>query len=325
MTELLGGLLLVAMAAVGQPNAGAIPLTAECEVLFATVGEGREILTADDAFTANLSQFDRQARLKTDKDVTLVEWKQFVAQHVKAWDTAEVEVISQSLARLKERLAAYRLPLPPVIRLIRTSGEEEANAAYTRGAAIAIPPKVMRYDTKQMDRLLAHELFHIMSRHDGAVRAKLYRIIGFEVCEPIELPPSLAPRRITNPDAPLTDCTITLKAADGMTYVGAPVLYSSTKQYDAKRGGSMFQSMLFRLLVVEQKGGKWQPALHRGEAVVINPNDEQAFFDKIGKNTNYIIHPDEILADNFVRMVMADQDVPTPRVTDQMRSVLVRR
>ncbi len=325
MSELVGGLLLVAMSAVGQPTAGAIPLTADCEVLFSTVGEGREILTADDAFTASLSRFDLQARLKTDKDVTLVEWKQFVAQHVKAWDTAEVEAVSQALGRLKERLTPFRLPLPPVVRLIRTSGEEESNAAYTRAAAIAIPPKVMRYDTKQLDRLLAHELFHLLSRHDGAIRAKLYKIIGFEVCEPIELPPSLATRRITNPDAPRTDCTITLTATDGMTYVGAPVLYSSVKQYDAKKGASLFQSMLFRLLVVEQRGGRWQPVLHKGEAVVLNPNDEQAFFDKIGKNTNYIIHPDEILADNFVRMVMADQEVPTPRIIEQMRGVLTQR
>ena len=34
------------------------------------------------------------------------------------------------------------------------------------------------------------------------------------------------------------------------------------------------------------------------------PEKEPAFLDKIGKNTNYIIHPDEILADNFVRLVM---------------------
>jgi hypothetical protein len=59
--------------------------------------------------------------------------------------------------------------------------------------------------------------------------------------------------------------------------------------------------------------------------VVINPREEQAFLDKIGKNTNYIIHPDEIMADNFVRLVMADKDVPTPQIIEQMRSVLTPR
>src|SRR6476620_10263945 len=191
MTPIAGGMLLIVAFAVGQAPAEAIPLTADCEVRFASPEEGREILTADDAFSASLSRFDLQCRLKTDKEVTLADWKQFVAQQVKAWEPAEVEAVKASLGRLKEKLAPFRLPLPPTIRLIRTTGEEEANAAYTRSAAIALPPKVLKYDSMQLDRLLAHELFHILSRHDGAVREKLYQIIGFEVCEPIGLPPTL--------------------------------------------------------------------------------------------------------------------------------------
>lgn len=322
MSGFVVGLLWFAACAAGQAPAEAIRLTGDCEVRFASIEEGREILTTDDAFTASLSRFDLQARMKTDKDVTLAGWKPFVAEQVKPWDPAEIEAVSASLARLKERLSPFRLPLPPTIRLVRTTGDEEANAAYTRGAAMVLPPKVLKYDSVQLDRLLAHELFHILSRHDGAVRAKLYRIIGFEVCEPIELPPSLAPQRITNPDAPRIDCTISLVGANGKTYVGAPVLYSSTKQYDAKKGGTLFQSLLFRLLVVEQRGGRWEPVIVKGQPVVINPREEQAFLDKIGKNTNYIIHPDEIMADNFVRLVMADQGVQSPEIIEQVRTVL---
>jgi len=168
-------------------------------------------------------------------------------------------------------------------------------------------------------------LFHVMSRHDGAVRSKLYAIIGFELCEPIELPASLAPRRITNPDAPLIDCTITLTAKSGKKVTGAPVLYASTKQYDAKKGATLFQSFVFRLLVVEQRQDRRQPTLVKGEPIVINPREEPEFLTKIGKNTNYIIHPDEILADNFVRLVMKDDNVPSPQIIDQMRRVLTPR
>ena len=63
----------------------------------------------------------------------------------------------------------------------------------------------------------------------------------------------------------------------------------------------------------------------KGQPVVINPREEQAFLDKIGQNTNYIIHPDEILADNFVRLVMSDDNVPTPQIIDEMRRVLTPR
>jgi hypothetical protein len=321
MTELLCGLLLTSSCATAADE---MRLAGETVVRFASAEEGRTIVMADDAFTASLSRFDLQCRMKTDKDVTVAEWKPFVAQHVQPWEAGEIEIVSQSLERLKGRLADFRLPLPPVIYLVRTTGDEENGAAYTRGTSIILPAKVLKYDTTQLDRLLAHELFHLLSRHDGAIRARLYQIIGFELCEPIALPKMLAPRRITNPDAPLVDCTIALPGSDGKTYVGAPTLYASAKEYDAKRGASLFQSLVFRLLVVEKRGGRYEPLLVKGDPVVIDPKKEQAFLDKIGKNTNYIIHPDEILADNFVRLVMQDKDVPTPRIIEEMRRVLVR-
>ena len=298
-----------------------LPLAENSVVRFASAEEGRQILSADDPFTANLSRFDLQCRLKTDKPVTMADWKAFVATHVRPWEAAEVATVTASIERLARRLARFRLPLPPVIRLVRTTGDEEAGAAYAPGTAIILPSTVLNYDATPFDRLLLHELFHILSRHDGAVRAKLYRTIGFDVCEPIDLPVSLAPRRITNPDAPLIDCVITLAAKDGQTHTGAPVLYSAA-DYDAKRGGTLFQSLVFRLLIVEQRSGRWQPLLKNGEPAVINVKGEAAFLDKIGQNTNYVIHPDEILADNFVRLIMADQDIPTPRITEELGKVL---
>jgi len=316
-------LSFVVLAADARPQKP-IAFTPSTEIRFASPDEARQILTAKDAFTSSMSRFDLQCRLKTDKDVSLDDWKHFTAEHVRAWEANEIATVSGSLARLKTPIADLRLPLPSVIQLIRTTGDEENNAAYTRDNAIVLPKRVLSYDQTQLDRLLAHELFHLLSRHDGAVRARLYKIIGFEVCEPIEVPASLASRRVTNPDAPLVDCTIKLSAKDGATVVGAPVLYSQTKDYDAKSGKSLFQSFVFRLMVVERQreNGPWRPVLKNGQPVVTNPREEQAFLDKIGQNTNYIIHPDEILADNFVRLVLHDQNVPTPRIIDEMRRVL---
>src|SRR6476660_955620 len=129
MTAAVSGLLVVFLLAV-EPPADTLQLTPECEVRFATVEQGRQILTADDVFTAQLSRFDLQCRLKTDKDVTLVDWKQFVAEHVRDWQPSEIAAVSSSVVRLKKRLADFRLPLPPVIHIVRTTGDEESNAAY---------------------------------------------------------------------------------------------------------------------------------------------------------------------------------------------------
>lgn len=294
-------------------------------VRFATAEEGRSILAADDAFTGSLSQFDLQSRLKSGEEITLEDWKRSASAEVRDWNTDQKQPVIESLSRLSKRLAGYELPLPKEITLVHTTGQEEGHAAYTRGTAIVLPDKVLKYSPVQLDKLLAHELFHVMSRHDGALRQRLYRIIGFEVCEPIALPPSLAPRKITNPDAPLIDCTIELKSADGKVFTGAPVLYANAKQYDATKGGSFFQYLTFRLLVVERKGNVWQPVLlESGEPVVIDARKEDAFYEKIGKNTNYVIHPDEILADNFVHLIMENRDLMTPRIVEEMRLALAK-
>lgn len=317
---------LVFLVGAGQAAAEGteVKLTSLTSVRFASADEGRAVLTAADAFTAGLSRFDIQCRMKTDREVQLADWKRFVAEHVRTWEPAEMEAVTQSLTRLSERLGDFRLPLPTTLLLVRTNGDEEGGAAYTRGTAIILPTRVLAYQPNQLDRLLAHELFHILSRHDGATRVKLYRIIGFESCEPIDPPSSLAPRRITNPDAPLIDCTIELPVTnikDVKTVTAAPILYS-TRPYDAARGGSLFEYLTFRLFVVEQQGGRWQPVLARGEPFVIDPRKEPAFLDKVGRNTSYIIHPDEILADNFVRLVMGDKDLETPRIIEEMRRAL---
>ena len=302
----------------------AVELTSACRVRLATVEEGKSLLAADDDFSRSLSRFDLQSRLKSGDEVTLDDWKRFVSSHVRDWDDVRSQAATESLQRLSKRMGGYELPLPKEIVLVHTTGDEEGNAAYTRGTAIVLPDKVLAYPPTQLDRLLAHELFHVLSRHDGALRQKLYRIIGFEVCEPLELPPSLAPRKITNPDAPLIDCTIELAAADGKVYTAAPVLYASAKEYDAARGGSFFQYLTFRLLVVERAGERWQPKLLDGEPIVIDAKKEPAYFEKIGKNTNYVIHPDEILADNFVHLVMEDRDLMTPRIVEDMRLALAK-
>jgi hypothetical protein len=58
------------------------------------------------------------------------------------------------------------------------------------------------------------------------------------------------------------------------------------------------------------------------QPVVIDPKKVPAFYEKIGKNTQYIIHPDEILADNFVHLMMGNQNLATPRIVERMGRML---
>ena len=299
-----------------------VPLYGDTVVRFATREEALAVLTARDAFAKELSKFDLQCRLQTAEDVALGDYFQRVSGEVLAWDKAEIEHVTSAVARVREGLAKYRLSLPKTVLLIRTTGKEEAEAAYTRANAIILPTKLLNSAPPQLDALLLHELFHVLSRHDKDVRRELYKIVGFELCEPIALPPSLADRKLTNPDAPSIDCYIEL-VADGKKLTAAPILYASAKQFDPKQGGTLFRYLTFRLLVIEQKDGKWQSVFHGEQPTVIDPRKLPAYFEKIGKNTHYIIHPDEILADNF-GFLITRRNVETPRILEEMARVLAK-
>ena len=56
--------------------------------------------------------------------------------------------------------------------------------------------------------------------------------------------------------------------------------------------------------------------------MLVEPTDVPGYAEQIGANTKYIIHPEEILADNFVFLIDGRIDLPTPRIIEQMGNVL---
>jgi len=299
-----------------------LPLAGETKLVLAGVEEGKNVLTANDAFTQSLSRFDLQVRLKRTENATLEEWKKFVAGEVLPWSDVEVAHVKPAATMLAEKLKKLKLPLPEKVLLVHTSGKEEAEAAYTRANAIFLPSVMLTYSPEKLEEKLCHELFHVLSRHDAETRQRLYRIIGFRACEEIPLPAMLKDRKLTNPDAPQINCVIDLKV-DGRYVTAAPILYSSSENYDSKKE-SLFRYLVFRLMVVEKRDGKWQPAASGGGPVLLDPepNKLPSYFEQIGMNTGYIIHPDEILADNFIKLVKEEKNLKTPKIVEQMQSVL---
>jgi len=49
------------------------------------------------------------------------------------------------------------------------------------------------------------------------------------------------------------------------------------------------------------------------------------FFEQVGKNTQYIIHPEEILADNVASLVQGDRNLPSPEVAASIQAILKER
>ena len=118
-----------------------------------------------------------------------------------------------------------------------------------------IPTKKLGGNPAGLEHLLFHELFHIYRRTIPIIVRRSYRIIGFEVCSPIELPEELRSQKITNPDAPLVDSVIWIHL-DGRRVPVTPVLFSKMEHYDARAGGDFFSSVVFRLMVLEESAGR---------------------------------------------------------------------
>ncbi|QDU56017.1 eCIS core domain-containing protein [Aeoliella mucimassa] len=290
---------------------------------FATAKQGREVLTARDDFVERLSPFDRAARLKSGEEVAEDQYLEFVGQQVREWSDVEQQHIAAAFATVQPMLESLDLPLPKEVLLIKTTGSEEGGAAYTRGNAIVLNNSHMAESPAMLNKLLCHELFHVLSRANPELREQLYDSIGFVACDEPQLPKELAARKITNPDAPKNDHCIRLSIDDQEQWM-VPVLLSSSKRYDPQRGGEFFNYLEFKLLVVADPEAEktTDESTPPAEAKLVDLRQASGFFEQVGNNTGYIIHPEEILADNFALLAMKREKLPSPEVTEKMAKIL---
>ncbi len=71
-------LILITLSLWAQVSQAQIEIGSNTTFSFASVDEGRRVLTATDDFVLRMSPFDRGARLKTDGDVSQEDYLEFV-------------------------------------------------------------------------------------------------------------------------------------------------------------------------------------------------------------------------------------------------------
>ncbi|MBP1749004.1 MAG: hypothetical protein H6Q52_1543 [Deltaproteobacteria bacterium] len=290
--------------------------------IFASEEEGRSILTARDKFIENTSPFDRAVRTRSEKPVSVGQFLTFIGNNVTSWDNEEKEQVQKILSSLAPRFASYASFLPDRIYLIRTTGNEEGGVAYTRGNAIVFPRRLSMTNTVGLYKLISHELFHIISRHNKKIGDEFYGIIGFNKCPAYRLPESLENRRITNPDAPLNEYCIRVKAA-GKDIVVLPLLYSQVDTYSKRDGEELFDYLQAAFISIAQvkSPGQKPITLKEKEMILYKEEELQGFYEQIGENTDYTIHPEEILADNFSYLFLEVTEMESPQIIEKMKRV----
>jgi len=202
---------------------------------------------------------------------------------------------------------------PDTLILIKTKGNHYGNSVYyTRENTIVIPADALASGLRDAFKsTMFHELFHVYSRLNPEKRARLYRLIGFEHIGvgKLNLPDSLALRVLYNPDGVDFGQKISLDMGNGSSIDAVPIIFS--KNVGFKPGKRAFFSYVdFSLYQIEQnEQGGWNVRTKPdGYSSTLNMREVPDFFRQIKDNTGYIIHPDEVLADNFSFLMLAKTD-----------------
>jgi len=287
------------------------------QVKFAELEEAQSLLTTEDAFTGAWSDFDIDSRMGKAGS-TKAELLDHIKAQVLAWSEADKTKINTALRRINDKLnqADFHFDIEEVT-LIKTTAKEEGGAGgYTRGKYIVISEGSLGGNEAALDGLLVHELFHVISRSNPTLRENLYNIIGFQIMEPIEYPDVLKPYRITNPDAVQTDSYILLDIGAAEKVPCMMILYAK-KAYE---GGSFFNYLNIGFLELDKQS--MQPLLSKEGPVIHGMSDAKDFFDQVGKNTQYIIHPEEIMAENFSFAILGKEKLVDENIVNQIHEIL---
>ncbi len=313
--SLLLSLSTVAMAEPSTEQA----LTDGTTLRFVTAERGRDLIAEEDDFIRYMQPLERQIRLASPKPVSKDEYLESLKAGVRPWTPDGMLAVSKSIQELREKFKPYKLPLPANINLIRVTADVEADAPHCRGASIVLPDRFFG-EPEKMTQTLAHELFHVMSSHNPEWRDRLYAIIGFTRCNEIEWPEQLRGRRLTNPDAPIHHHYIELAVAGrDQKAVFAPITMCKSDNYV---GGGLFQNLDFKLLELERREGEFVPKVSSGELQMLVPQKAPDYLRQIGRNTGYIIHPEETLADNFTFLILEASNVRDPWILEKMSELL---
>src|SRR5690554_21284 len=293
------------------------PFVKGTTIVFASQAKTAKILGTSDEYSKALSRFDIASRTANAANDTEQDYLDFAAAQAKEWTSEEITQVKTSILNIKETIEEMELNLafPAEINLIKSSLQEEGGAkSYTRG-----PHIVIKDEESAKQAYLIHELFHILTRHNADKKDLLYETINFEKSNRIEYPSSIRHHVLTNPDAPFLDHTISL-TIDGEQRDAVFVLYTG-KDWD---GGSFISNIndYKKLMLLEGAPGNKTPVLVNDMPVFKNFSEASDLRQKIGNNTpHYNIHPEEILAEHFVMLIM-QKNVSDPEFIDAMKDVL---
>jgi len=212
----------------------------------------------------------------------------------------------------------------PTIDLIKTNANHYGPSVYyTRENSIIIPANVLENGSiGTLQAVMFHEISHILLRYNDTYKKQAYGLIGFKTLDkPINYPPQLQSRILLNPDGLDTRFYIELEM-NGESRKVVPIILSSKSSKSDHISGFM-NYIKFDLYGLEEVGKEYMVQCNDEGMSNLEAGYMQPFFQKIKENTQYIIHPDEIIADNFMMLLIGERDDTIENFNDEGQKLLM--
>ncbi len=280
----------------------------------ATLEEGKRLITSADPYITNATEADF-GRATGRESATREEYKDFAAGEVRAFTGRELRAVSNSFERLNAtfRKLGYEAPFTNEVVIVKTTMREQFGAGgYTRGKTIYLNMDNLDAPDDFLDMIMAHELFHVLTRSDPLFKEKMYETIGFKMCEAVEFPDEMRSHIMNNPDVESFDAkavfTIDGKPTEAVIVAYLPDL--------GRKGRGALRSMRAAVVPVDDPGR------------AIMAEQVPDFWKVVGRNTEYVIAAEECLADNFSFALlqygnpMGYAALPTPEIPERIIGVL---
>lgn len=240
----------------------------------------------------------------------LQDYKSFLKNDVEAFTEDDIQILTKVFNEAFTLSQSLKKGIfPDTVRLIKTSmAHYGPSVYYTREKCIIIPSNVLEVpDYDALLSVMLHEVFHIYSRYQPERRTELYGLIGFEPAPELQFPDSLRLRLLQNPDGVDVHWIIGLEPSPGQTTFVTPLLTASHWQFLPEKD-QFFDYLKFNLFAVEKEENQYRVIAKPDGSSTLDFSLIPAYYQKIKDNTQYIIHPDEVLADNFVILVLAEKE-----------------
>ncbi len=174
--------------------------------------------------------------------------------------------------------------------------------------------------------VLIHQLFHIILKYNPHLQRKLYRLLEFKIADNLKLPNNIKDLTISNPDT--STIVYTTIHIQGHKFIVTPIVYTKQLKSEKTINESYLKDMNQSLLFVNLRNRDNQIILTPKNMEKFNlPNtmpisESKEYMKKLMINTMTILHPEEVLAINFVNMINNTTENKYKKIFEQILNIM---